>query len=142
MNLPRTALLSCPALLLLAALGSSAALAQSAPGEDPVVLSNKVAPSGLPLNNQPRSTGLDKSTELPAWMRAKVSRYTAKAYSGYTEGIYTEADVVTTATNEGFRRTCTQEIATRANNPATGRPGTVGQDQIVVLRGDLVNICN
>jgi len=125
---------------LLCALGASA-WAQSAPGEDPLVLTKRVAPTGLPLNNQPRSTGLDQSSQMPAWMRAKVSRYTAKAYSANTDGIYTDADVVTTATTDGFRRSCTQEIATQTTN-AANRFGAPAQDQIVVLRGDLVNICN
>lgn len=125
---------------LLWMLGASA-WAQSAPGEDPLVLTKRVAPTGLPLNNQPKSTGLDQSSQMPAWMRAKVSRYTAKAYSANTDGIYTDADVVTTATTDGFRRSCTQEIATQTTN-AANRFGAPAQDQIVVLRGDLVNICN
>ena len=129
-------------LLALSALWMRPAQAQSAPGEDPLVLTKKVAPNGLPINNQPKSTGLDKSTELPAWMRAKVSRYTAKAMSANTSGIYTDADVVTTATNDGFRRTCTQEIATQTTGAAFNRYGPQAQEQIVVLRGDLVNICN
>lgn len=136
---------ACPlslAIALLLWLPAPWALAQSAPGEDPVVLTQKTVPTGLPLNNQPRSTGLDRSTDLPAWMRAKVSRYTAKAYSADTRGIVTEADAVTSASADGFRRTCTQEIATRTTGQNAGRYGPQAQDQIVVLRGDLVNICN
>lgn len=116
--------------------------AQGAPGEDTVVLTKKVTPSGLPLNNQPRSTGIDKPPELPSWMRAKVSRFTAKAYSANTAGIYTDADVVTTVTTNGFRRSCTQEIATQTSSEQFNRFGPQAQDQVVVLRGDLVNICN
>lgn len=127
---------------LLASLPVVTAHAQSAPGEDPLVLTKKVSPSGLPLGNQPRSTGIDKPPELPSWMRAKVSRYTAKAYSANTAGIYTDADVVTTVTTNGFRRSCTQEIATQTANARTSGFGPQAQDQVVVLRGDLVNICN
>jgi hypothetical protein len=101
-----------------------AAAGQSAPGEDPIFLENKISIQMLPL---------------PAWQRAKLSRYEAKAYSGNTGNILTEKDVVHSSTTDGFRTTCTQSIGSTTGTTSLGAKPT---EQVVVLRGDVVNICN
>ena len=117
--------------------------AQLAPGEDPVYLNEKIVVNMLPINNTMRSTPLQNSTGVPAWMDARIARFEAKAYSFDTTGIFTDKDVSTTTITYGFRKTCIQNvgstIAAAANS--AGKFGAMPQDQIVVLKGDLVNIC-
>lgn len=120
--------------------------AQAAPGEDTIILSGKVSYATMPLPRPSASTQLDPATPIPAWMQARISRYTAKAYSASAEdgSIYTDSDVVTTVQSEGLRKTCVQEVG--SNTTATGstlgnRYGPKAQEQVVVLRGDLVNLC-
>lgn len=119
------------------------AKAQLAPGEDPVYLKEKVVVNMLPLNNTMRSTPLLNSTGIPAWMDARIARFEAKAYSIDTTGIFTDSDVKTTTIMDGVRKTCIQDVGssiTAASNSA-GKFGAMPQDQIVVLKGDLINIC-
>jgi hypothetical protein len=81
---------------------------------------------------------------MPAWMKAKVARYEAKANSDQNSGISTDEDAVRSASSDGFRKTCIQEVgsATSTALPAGGRQALAGSNQqIVVLKGDLVNIC-
>lgn len=114
----------------------------AAPGEDPVVLRGPIQYLSLPIGSAAKSQGLDTVTDMPSSLRAKVARYTAKAYSGDTTGIATDEDVVTTATNDGFRKTCVQDVgSTTAAASSFNRYGPGKQDQIVVLRGDLINAC-
>lgn len=117
--------------------------AQLAPGEDPVYLKDKVVVNMLPLNNTMRSTPLQNSTGMPAWMDARIARFEAKAYSIDTTGIFTDSDIKTTTIMDGVRKTCIQDvgstIATASNS--AGKFGAMPQDQIVVLKGDLINIC-
>jgi hypothetical protein len=117
--------------------------AQLAPGEDPVYLKEKVVVNMLPLNNTMRSTPLLNSTGIPAWMDARIARYEAKAYSIDTTGIFTDKDVRTTTITDGFRKTCIQDVGSTiaAASNSAGKFGAMPQDQIVVLKGDLVNIC-
>jgi hypothetical protein len=117
----------------------TAASAQSAPGEDPIQLHNKVSIQMLPMGGPPKSGSLNFATDMPNWQKAKISRYEAKAFSANTEGILTEKDVINTASSDGFKTTCTQSIGSTSGN--TG-PGVKPTQQVVVLRGDLVNICN
>lgn len=124
---------------LTAASSCAVASAQSAPGEDPIRLQNKVSFQMLPLAGPPKSGTLNFATDMPNWQKAKISRYEAKAFSANTEGILTEKDVVNTASSDGFKTTCTQSIGSTSGN--TG-PGVKPTQQVVVLRGDLVNICN
>jgi hypothetical protein len=117
--------------------------AQLAPGEDPVFLKEKVVVNMLPINNAMRSTPLQNSAGVPAWMDARIAKFQAKAYSIDTAGIYTDSDVKITTITDGFRKTCIQDVGstvTAASNSA-GKFGVMPQDQIVVLKGDLVNIC-
>ena len=117
--------------------------AQLAPGEDPVHLNEKVVVNMLPLNNTMRSTPLQNSTGVPAWMDARIARFEAKAYSIDTTGIFTDKDVKTTTITDGFRKTCIQDVGSTiaAASNSAGKFGAMPQDQIVVLKGDLVNIC-
>lgn len=119
-----------------------ASYAQNAPGEDPVVLNSRVSYQFLPLNNQKKSGDLDANPQLPAWMQAKISRYTAKAFSPESSGIYTDKDVSRTVQSNGMSTTCVQDVGSATSAGMTsGRYGPKPQDQVVVLRGDLVNIC-
>ena len=132
-------------LVLLVALGNgTVALAQSAPGEDPISLQNRVSIQMLPLAGPPRSGSINFSTDIPAWQKARIARYEAKAFSGNKGDILTEKDVINTATSDGFKTTCTQSIGSTLA-PTTGittGAGVKPVEQVVVLRGDLVNICN
>ena len=112
----------------------------AAPGEDPLVLNARVEHLNMPWAAAKPSKGLDTVVEVPVAVQAKVARYLAKSMSANTEGIQTDADVITTTATQGLRRSCTQEIA---SNTATGRNGTINTTapQIVVLRGDLINAC-
>lgn len=113
--------------------------AQNAPGEDPVVLDRNVSIQMLPNGAAPRSGYMNPSSEMPAWQKARIARYEAKAFSGDPGDILTNKDVVSTATSDGFKTTCTQTIG---SNVATTTPAGSPKEQIVVLRGDLVNVCN
>jgi hypothetical protein len=117
--------------------------AQLAPGEDPVYLKEKVVVNMLPMNNTMRSTPLLNSSGIPAWMDARIARFEAKAYSIDTTGIFTDKDVKTTTIMDGMRKTCIQNVGSTiaAASNSTGKFGALPQDQIVVLKGDLVNIC-
>lgn len=127
------------ALLFAAGAPTARAQATGAPGEDPLVLNGRVDHLNMPWAAAAPSKGLETLGEMPVALQAKVTRYLAKAMSGNTEGIHTDADVITTTATQGVRRTCTQEIA---SNTATGNNGvTSNAPQIVVLRGDLINAC-
>ena len=117
--------------------------AQLAPGEDPIALQQRVNYNMLPLNNAQRSTVMSNSQEVPGWLQAKLARFQAKAFSADTAGIITDESVMTTTTNEGLRKVCTQEVGSNTNTtgPSSGRYGPQHDPQVVVLRGDLVNIC-
>lgn len=122
-------------------LASLQALAQ-APGEDPVLLKNRPQLQLQPAAPPPKSGNIDNTSGMPAWMRARVARYEARAFSADTTGLLTDNDVVASSNAQGLRKTCVQEVGSSTiSTTAGGRPG-VNQAQIVVLRGDLVNICN
>lgn len=122
---------------------ATSANAQLAPGEDPVVLRQKVTYNMLPLNNAMRSTVMSNSQEIPGWVQAKLARFQAKAFSADTTGIVTDESVETSTTQEGLRKVCTQEVGSNTNTTGatSGRYGPQNDPQVVVLRGDLVNIC-
>lgn len=135
---------------MLAALLATDAFAQRAPGEDPLRIDGKVSHLTLPGGPAAKPVGLDGSGELPAWLRAKAARFEAKIYSASVDdgSVFSDNDVTNTSTAQGVRRTCTQEVGsntqtgTAAGRPAgTGANRTNANQQIVVLRGDLVNIC-
>ena len=119
------------------------AKAQLAPGEDPVYLNQKVVVNMLPINNAMRSTPLQNSAGVPAWMDARIAKFQAKAYSVDTTGIYTDSDVKITTITDGVKKTCIQDVGSTiaAASNSAGKFGAMPHDQIVVLKGDLVNIC-
>jgi hypothetical protein len=122
---------------------SSGVAAQNAPGTDPVRIESKVILQGLPNGPAPRSGNIGPPAEIPPWQRAKIARYEAKAFSGNRGNILTEKDVVNTNTTDGFKTTCTQSVGSNtAPAGITTGNGFKPNEQIVVLRGDLVNICN
>ncbi|NPC55753.1 hypothetical protein HNE04_08975 [Caenimonas sp. S4] len=114
-----------------------------APGEDPVILKGKLSIQMQPTNPPPKSGNIESKAGMPAATRARVARYEAKSFSADTTGIATDSDAVNAATAEGMHKTCVQEVG--SNTVANPTPGTkYGPNQapqIVVLRGDLVNIC-
>lgn len=119
------------------------ALAQAVPGEDPVVLNQRVQRTMLPLNSV-APISQPSNAEMPAWMDAKLARFQAKAFAADTSGILTDQNVVTTVAQDGLRKVCTQEVGSNMANTVNGafnRFGPKPDAQIVVLRGDLVNIC-
>ncbi len=130
------------ALMAWSTLGTGAAHA-GAPGEDPVVLSKPVDYLRLPTAKPAASAGLNAVSDIPVDVKAKIARYEAKAMAG-APGVSTDADVVTTNTvsSTGMTRTCVQDIASNTNASAFNRYGpSTTKDQIVVLKGDLVNVC-
>ena len=118
----------------------TSAQAQNAPGEDPVVLTKRVSVQMLPLGGARPSSPMDLQTTMPAWMQAKVARFEAKANSDQTSGMLTDSDVARTASADGLKKTCIQEVGSNtAQTP--GNFGLPNTQQIVVLKGDLINIC-
>lgn len=132
-------------LTLCGAGGLSLFSALAAPGEDLLILSNPVEHLSLPGPPAPKSGNLLGSTEMPAWMKARVTRYEAKAFSASADdgSMVTDSDTVNTANAIGLRKTCVQEVGSNTTNASINfnRYGPGNQQQIVVLRGDLVNIC-
>lgn len=116
--------------------------AQTRPGEDPVILTKRVFNAPLPDGGVVRSKPLDNA-EMPASLRAKVARFEAKSKGGFTNGISTDENVKRETISDGFKKTCIQDVGsnTAASPQQPGRPGLANNQQIVVLRGDLVNIC-
>ena len=116
--------------------------AQPVPGEDPVTLNQKIMREMLPLNPATPSAAQNNNQEMPSWMEAKLARLLAKAFSADTTGIQTDENIVNTVATDGLRKVCVQELASNtAQAAATARYGPRTDPQIVVLRGDLVNIC-
>lgn len=116
--------------------------AQGVPGEDPVRIQTKIVIQMLPVPGAPRSGYIDPASGMPAWQKARIARYEAKAFSGNTGDILTEKDVINTTHTDGFNTTCTQTIGSAPSVTGTQVAGALPKQQIVVLRGDLVNICN
>ncbi len=127
---------------------SHCALAQGAPGSDPIVLGGKVSYLALPTPPARTSEPLHLGTGIPSFLQAKIARFEAKAFSALEGGdgtVHTEKDVVSRQTGNALQRTCTTDVASNTITPAVGPsgrygPGT-GGDQIAVLRGDVVTIC-
>ena len=115
-----------------------------APGEDTVILGKKLIIQMMPIGQAPASGNIDAIAGAPSWLRARIARYEAKAFSADTAGILTNNDVVTTANAEGMQKTCVQEVGSNtlsSSSASTLRYGPNQAPQVVVLRGDLVNIC-
>lgn len=129
-------------LLIVGIFSSELVWAQVRPGEDPVILTKRVSIMQLPDGGVVKSRPLD-SAEMPASLRAKVARFEAKSKSGETTGFSSDKDVTRETSSDGFKKTCIQDVGSNtATTPQQhGRPGQANTQQIVVLRGDLVNIC-
>lgn len=121
------------------------ALVHGAPGEDPLVLKQVQRVDMLPVGPAPVSSPGSRDTGIPPWLRARVTRYESKAMAadGKDKSLQTEKDVINSATGQGMRRTCTQEVGSITQPAGSGfsQYGPKGQDQVVVLKGDLVNVC-
>ncbi len=124
--------------LIVAMLAGAATCALAAPGEDPVHITGKVSYLQMPTAPRSISSGIVYKTGMPDDAKAKIAHYVAKSFSANTEGIQTEKDVVSSVqTNSMGGVTCVQTLQPSA--PSPGAP--MGEDQVVVIRGDLVNIC-
>jgi hypothetical protein len=122
---------------------SALCVAQPAPGEDPVALNQGIQRTMIPFPIGPQAAPTPYR-ELPAWMEAKLARFQAKAFAADTSGILTDEDVISRTTQESVRKVCSQDIASNISTPGIGpsnRYGPKPDAQIVVLRGNLVNIC-
>ena len=137
----RSTLAGSVAVVISLLLAQSAAIAQ-APGQDAIIFATApvVSPgSGIP---ERRGKGLDAKQDMSISLKAKIARYTALSVS---KGEDSKAAQIAEQRTEsaGFNKTCVQDIA---SNPATGglstgRYGPRSQDQVVVLRGDFINVC-
>lgn len=117
--------------------------AQIAPGEDPVLVAKQIQRNMVP-SSQGVSSPQPAFVEIPAWMDAKLARFQAKAFAADTSGIWTDENVITSYSKDGLRKVCTQDIGSNSTINASqsfNRYGPRADSQIVVLRGDLVNIC-
>lgn len=110
----------------------------AAPGEDPVQIHGNVSYLQIPTAPRSLSSNIVYKTGMPDDAKAKIAHYVAKSFSANTDGIKTEKDVVSSVqTNSLGGVTCVQTLASGA--PRAGAP--MGEDQVVVIRGDLVNVC-
>lgn len=110
----------------------------SAPGEDTIQLQNPVEHLQLPIGGPGVSRGLDQEGDgIPTSLKAKIVRYEAKTFSEQKDGIYTDGDVNRIVETQANRKTCIQDVGSNVGPTA----GVGGRDQIVVLRGDLINVC-
>ena len=114
----------------------------AAPGEDTILLPSfkPSSPSSGSGAAAPKG-GLDPASPVPAWLRAKTARYTAQAYAEDTHGVNTDKDIVQNAQTNGMSKTCTQEVGSNTFGSGTNQAGLKPQQQVVVLRGDLINVC-
>lgn len=124
--------------LIVVTLAGTAACAYAAPGEDPVQITGKVSYLQLPTAPRSVSSSIVYRTGMPDDAKAKIAHYVAKSFSANTDGIKTEKDVVSSVqTNSMGGVTCVQTV----QPSAPGAGASMGEDQVVVIRGDLVNIC-
>ncbi|MBS0405187.1 MAG: hypothetical protein JSS17_02335 [Proteobacteria bacterium] len=124
------------------ALLAAGSIAQTAPGVDTVSISKPVTYLQVPTARVAPSGDIHYDQTLPDNLSAKVARYTAKAYSSYDTNVKTDRDVVQSVKTNGLQTTCTQSVGSVTAPAGAGGVKLGNNDQIVVLRGDLVNICN
>lgn len=116
----------------------ASSMAWAAPGEDTIELQNPVEHLQLPIGGAGKSAGLGTDGDgIPSSLKAKIVRYEAKTFSEDKGGIYTDGDVNRIVETQANRKTCIQDVGSNMNAPTGGG----SKDQIVVLRGDLVNVC-
>ena len=130
----------CSLILSVLSLMTTAATAQNAPGEDPVQISSKVTYQMSPNPIIHKSTAIVMRTGLSGADQAKITRYSAMAYAA-EPSVLTDKDVVSTVTTNGLYTTCNQSVASNVA-PPTGGASVLAPPPVVVLRGDLVNVCN
>jgi len=129
----RATILSIPLLLCAGAAGAQA------PGEDPVQLNRRMTLQMVPLGTGPGSSAPNLQDSQPDWQRARSSRYQAKSWAADPGSVMTERDVINTVNTEGLKTACVQSVG----STVVPRGTTLrANEQVVVLRGDLVNICN
>jgi hypothetical protein len=110
-----------------------------APGQDTIVI-NKAPQQGSGGGSPERKgTGLDERSEMSPALKAKIARYSAVA-NNKADSHASLLSLDQRIESAGFSKTCVQDVGS-TTAPSTGRFGPRNQDQIVVLRGDLVNIC-
>lgn len=119
---------------------ATAVTAQNAPGEDPVHINSKVTYQMAPNPIINKSTALNMRTGLSGADQAKITRYTAMAYAAEPT-VLTDKDVVSTVNTNGLYTTCNQSVGSNVATH-TGGAAVLDKPQVVVLRGDLVNVCN
>lgn len=118
----------------------TAAQAQNFPGEDPVQINSPVTYEMAPNPIIRQSSDINMQTGLSGSDQAKITRYTAMAYAPQPK-VLTEKDAVNSVQTKGLYTTCVQSVGSNLEAP-TGAAAVLAQPQVVVLRGDLVNICN
>lgn len=138
-------LITLPAICLINGLAGYAADCCAAPGEDPIVIQVRVnAPIG-PALAQARSTPMTPPAVTPAWLEAKVARLEAKAWAFDTGNLITDKNLLAAANSDGIRKLCVQDIGSALSAGANSAAGSGAlrntEPQIVVLKGDVVNIC-
>ena len=124
------------------ALLAAGSIAQTAPGVDTVTISKPVTYLQVPTARVAPSGTIHYDQTLPDNVAAKVARYTAKAYSSYDTNVKTDRDVVQSVKTNATQTTCVQSVGSNSIVTPAGGSATMTGDQIVVLRGDLINICN
>jgi hypothetical protein len=113
-----------------------------APGQDTIVLNSAPSFAGGGANPERPGKGLDERQDMPIALKAKIARYTALSMARGEDDAGSQT-IVQRAESAGFNKTCVQDIAsnTAPSGLGTGRYGPRAQDQVVVLRGDFVNVC-
>lgn len=115
------------------------------PGEDPIFIKSRIAAPMGPALAQARSTPMTPVPVTPAWLEAKVARLEAKAWAFDAGKLITDKNVLAAASSDGLRKVCIQDIGSSVSAGANAASGTgmlnSSEPQIVVLKGDVVNIC-
>jgi hypothetical protein len=113
-----------------------------APGQDTIVITTAPNSGGANGNPERPGKGMEQRSDMPIGLKAKIARYTALDMSRGEDNTKSE-NIVKQADSAGFTKTCTQDIAsnTAPSGMGSGRYGPRPQDQVVVLRGDFINVC-
>ena len=127
---------------LTASLLLAAGVVKAGPGEDPVTITSKVTFTMGPMAPTAKSTDINYNRGIPDDVQAKIARYSAQAFTSNSTGISTERGVVQSVKTNGTQTTCVQSVGSNAIATPGGGSVTVSGDQIVILRGDMINICN
>lgn len=130
----------CAAMIVWMMTLCAAAYAQ-APGQDTITITKAPASQGGGGAPERTGKGLGERQDMPIALKAKIARYTAVA-SYKAESLIDSLNIEQQVESAGFNKTCIQDVASNtSSNTGAGRFGPRAQDQVVVLRGDMVNIC-